>query len=57
MTHSGQNVTVFCLNGEPIFFEVEKKVIPTGTHHNQSRLFIVFKFSKIGVICNKLLFF
>ncbi|KAJ7323398.1 Eukaryotic translation initiation factor 2D [Desmophyllum pertusum] len=29
MTHSGQNVTVFCLSGEPIFFEVEKKVIPT----------------------------
>lgn len=29
MTHSGQNVTVFCLNGEPIFFDVEKKVIPT----------------------------
>ncbi|CAH3156749.1 unnamed protein product [Pocillopora meandrina] len=29
MTHSGQNVTVFCLSGEPIFFEVEKKVFPT----------------------------
>lgn len=30
MTHSGQNITVFCLSGEPIFFEVEKRVIPTG---------------------------
>ncbi|CAH3015379.1 unnamed protein product [Porites evermanni] len=29
MTHSGQNITVFCLSGEPIFFEVEKRVIPT----------------------------
>ncbi|KAL9950933.1 hypothetical protein ACROYT_G043506 [Oculina patagonica] len=29
MTHSGQNVTVFCLSGEPIFFEIEKKVLPT----------------------------
>lgn len=39
MTHSGQNITVFCLSGEPIFFEVEKRVIPTGnsqggTSHN-----------------------
>ena len=30
MTHSGHNVTVFCLSGEPIFFEMEKTVIPTG---------------------------
>ena len=30
MTHSGQNITVFCLSREPIFFEVEKRVIPTG---------------------------
>lgn len=29
MTHSGQNVTVFCLDGEPIFFEVEKRIFPT----------------------------
>lgn len=29
MTHSCQNVTVFCLCGEPIFFEMEKNVIPT----------------------------
>ena len=43
MTHSGQNVTFFCLNGEPIFFEVEKKVIPTGTQI-QNRLSIVDDF-------------
>ena len=51
MTHSGQNITVFCLNGEPIFFEVERKVIPTGTHRNKSRLFYLLLYiSKIGVI-------
>ena len=33
MTHSGQNITVFCLSGEPIFFEVEKRVIPTGNSY------------------------
>lgn len=29
MTHSGQNITVYCHNGEPIFFEMDKQVIPT----------------------------
>ena len=38
MTHSGQNVTVFCLGGEPIFFEVEKKVFPTGKYGMYSNL-------------------
>ena len=38
MTHSGQNVTVFCLSGEPIFFEVEKKVFPTGKYGIYSNL-------------------
>lgn len=39
MTHSGQNVTGYCLNGDPIFFEIEKRVIPSGT----------FKFSLISL--------
>ena len=38
MTHFGQNVTVFCLSGEPIFFEVEKKVFPTGKYGIYSNL-------------------
>ena len=38
MTHSGQNVTVFCLSGEPIFFEVEKKVFPTGGYDMRGNL-------------------
>lgn len=30
MTHSGQNVTAYILNGAPIFFQVEAKLYPTG---------------------------
>lgn len=34
MSHSGQNVTVYCLSGEPVFYEIERRIFPTGT--NQS---------------------
>ncbi len=30
MTHSGQHVTAYTLNGSPIFFQVETKLYPTG---------------------------
>lgn len=39
MTHSGQNITVFCLSGEPIFFEVDKRVIPTGNYAPREVIF------------------
>lgn len=30
MTHSGQHVTAYTLNGSPIFFQVETQLYPTG---------------------------
>ena len=30
VTHSGQNITFYSVNGEPVFFESEKKILPTG---------------------------
>ena len=43
MTHSGQNVTVYCLSGEPMFFEIEKRVIPTGTSFYNNKKDATFK--------------
>lgn len=33
LTHSGQNVTTYMVNGSPILFEVETKIYPTGLFH------------------------
>ena len=44
MTHSGQNVTVFCLDGEPIFFEVEKRIFPTGNYDDQIEWSLTLEF-------------
>lgn len=32
LTHSGHNITVYFLNGEPMFFEIDKHVIPSGNY-------------------------
>ena len=51
MTHSGQNVTVYCLNGEPIFFEIEKRVIPTGTTLNEHSVYFITNEKKKKIKC------
>lgn len=33
LTHSGHNIPVYFLNGEPMFFEMDKQVIPSGNYH------------------------
>jgi len=32
-THSGDLAVIYSVNGEPIFFEVEKRIFPTGIGH------------------------
>ena len=46
MTHSGQNVTVYCLNGEPMFFEIEKRVIPTGSTLYKHSVYFIINYEK-----------
>ena len=33
LTHSGLNIPVYFLNGEPMFFEMDRQVIPSGNYH------------------------
>ena len=33
LTHSGHNIPVYFLNGEPMFFEMDRQVIPSGNYH------------------------
>lgn len=48
MTHSGQNVTAYILNGSPIFFQVETKLYPSGDYVKHTILFHLGNF--LGVV-------
>jgi translation initiation factor 2D len=39
-TSSGESVTVYCLSKNPVFFEINKELFPTGIYTLESLYFV-----------------